>query len=79
MFEATFAALGQMTSPVFRRVLLKAIGLAAVMLVLITIGLGVYPKPVFDVTRASVAHLVEVHKQGVAAAQADTRVVEVRP
>jgi CysZ protein len=40
MFEATFAALGQMTSPVFRRVLLKAIGLAAVMLVLITIGLN---------------------------------------
>jgi NADH-quinone oxidoreductase subunit M len=48
-------------------------------LVLITIGLGVYPKPIFDVTRASVAHLVEVHKQGFAAAQADTRVVEVRP
>ena len=48
-------------------------------LVLITIGLGIYPKPIFDVTRASVAHLVEVHKQGVAAAQAETRVVEVRP
>jgi NADH-quinone oxidoreductase subunit M len=48
-------------------------------LVIITIGLGVYPKPIFDVTRASVAHLVEVHKQGVAAAQADTRIVEVRP
>ena len=48
-------------------------------LVLITIGLGVYPKPIFDVTRASVAHLVEIHKQGVAAAKAETRVVEVRP
>ena len=47
-------------------------------LVVITILLGVYPKPIFDVTRASVAHLVEVHKQGVAAAQAETRVVEVR-
>jgi NADH-quinone oxidoreductase subunit M len=47
-------------------------------LVVITIALGVYPKPIFDVTRASVAHLVEVHKQGVAAAQAETRVVEVR-
>jgi len=40
MFEATFSALGQMTSPVFRRVLLKAIGLAVIMLVLITIGLN---------------------------------------
>jgi len=48
-------------------------------LVIITILLGIYPKPIFDVTRASVAHLVEVHKQGVAAALADTRVVEVRP
>jgi NADH-quinone oxidoreductase subunit M len=48
-------------------------------LVVITIALGVYPKPIFDVTRASVAHLVEVHKQGVAAAQAETRIVEVRP
>jgi len=48
-------------------------------LVVITIALGVYPKPIFDVTRASVAHLVDVHKQGVAAAEAETRVVEVRP
>jgi CysZ protein len=40
MFEATFSAFGQMTSPVFRRVLLKAIGLALVMLVLIGIGLN---------------------------------------
>ena len=40
MFEAIFNALSQMTSPVFRRVLLKAIGLAAVMLVVVAIGLN---------------------------------------
>jgi len=37
-------------------------------LVLATIFYGVYPKPIFDVTRASTAHLVELHRQGVAAA-----------
>jgi NADH-quinone oxidoreductase subunit M len=36
-------------------------------LVIITILLGLYPKPIFDVTRASVAHLVELHHQGIAA------------
>jgi NADH-quinone oxidoreductase subunit M len=40
-------------------------------LVVITIVLGLYPKPIFDVTRASVAHLVELHHQGVAAAQSE--------
>ncbi|HEY4264969.1 MAG TPA: NADH-quinone oxidoreductase subunit M, partial [Micropepsaceae bacterium] len=48
-------------------------------LVIITIVLGVYPKPIFDVTRASVAHLVELHHQGVAAAAADRATAEVRP
>ena len=48
-------------------------------LVVITIALGVYPKPIFDVTRASVAHLVELHHQGVAAAQADAKLAEVHP
>jgi NADH-quinone oxidoreductase subunit M len=50
-------------------------------LVLLTIAFGVYPKPNFDVTRASVAHLVELHHQGVAAAKADikTDLAEVRP
>jgi NADH-quinone oxidoreductase subunit M len=50
-------------------------------LVLLTIAFGVYPKPIFDVTRASVAHLVELHHQGVAAAIADikTDLAEVRP
>jgi NADH:ubiquinone oxidoreductase subunit 4 (subunit M) len=48
-------------------------------LVVITIALGVYPKPIFDVTRASVAHLVELHHQGVAATQTDKRLAEVRP
>jgi NADH-quinone oxidoreductase subunit M len=48
-------------------------------LVLITIGLGFYPKPIFDVTRASVAHLVDVHRQGVAAARNDVKLAETRP
>ena len=48
-------------------------------LVIVTIGLGLYPKPVFDVTRASVAHLVAFHQQGVAAAKADLRLVEAQP
>jgi CysZ protein len=39
MFESAFKALSQMTSPEFRRVLFKAIGLALVMIVLFGIGL----------------------------------------
>jgi NADH-quinone oxidoreductase subunit M len=46
-------------------------------LVLATIYFGVYPKPVFDVTRASTAHLVQLHQQGVASTQAETRMAEV--
>jgi NADH-quinone oxidoreductase subunit M len=37
-------------------------------LVLATVWFGVYPKPVFDVTRASTAHLVQLHQQGVSVA-----------
>jgi len=48
-------------------------------LVILTIIFGVYPKPIFDVTRVSVAHLVELHHQGVAAAQAESNVAEARP
>ena len=39
MFEAAFRALAQMTSPPFRRVLLKSMGLALVTIVLVGIGL----------------------------------------
>lgn len=39
MLEAAFKALAQMASPPFRRVLLKAMGLALVMIVLVAIGL----------------------------------------
>jgi len=39
MFEAAFKALAQMTSPEFRQVLLKALGLALVMIVVFGIGL----------------------------------------
>ncbi len=35
-------------------------------LVVITIAMGVYPKPIFDVTGASVAHLLEQHRISVA-------------
>ena len=35
-------------------------------LVIITILMGVYPKPVFDITSASVAHLIEQHSAAVA-------------
>ena len=41
-------------------------------LVIITIFFGIYPKPVFDVTRASVAHLVEMHSQALAQAREAT-------
>ncbi len=40
-------------------------------LVILTVFFGVYPKPIFDVTRASVAHLVELHDAGLAAAKAE--------
>jgi len=39
-------------------------------LVIATIFFGVYPNPVFDVTRASTAHLVQLHQQGVSAGTA---------
>lgn len=39
MFDAAFKALAQMTTPPFRRVLLKSVGLALVMVVLVAIGL----------------------------------------
>ena len=48
-------------------------------MVVITILLGIYPKPVFDVTRASVAHLVEFHEQGVAQAKSGFALAERRP
>ena len=38
-------------------------------LVIATIFFGVYPRPIFNVTQASVAHLVELHEAGVAAAR----------
>ncbi|HVU19799.1 MAG TPA: NADH-quinone oxidoreductase subunit M [Rhizomicrobium sp.] len=35
-------------------------------LVIITIIMGVYPKPIFDITSASVAHLIEQHSAAIA-------------
>ena len=40
MFDAAIKALTQMFSPPFRRVLLKSIGLALLMIVLVGIGLN---------------------------------------
>jgi NADH-quinone oxidoreductase subunit M len=48
-------------------------------LVVLTIFFGVYPKPIFDVTKVSVAHLVELHHQGVATAKPATDVAEAHP
>jgi NADH-quinone oxidoreductase subunit M len=47
-------------------------------LVVITIAMGVYPKPIFDVTSASVANLVEQFQAGLAAAE-QARFAEVLP
>jgi NADH-quinone oxidoreductase subunit M len=41
-----------------------------VTLVLATLLFGIYPNLIFDVTRASTAHLVQLHQQGVAVATA---------
>jgi NADH-quinone oxidoreductase subunit M len=48
-------------------------------LVILTIAMGVYPKPIFDVTTASVANLVEQFQAGLAAAASETRLAEVAP
>jgi len=42
-------------------------------LVILTILFGVYPKPIFDVTSVSVAHLIQVHNDGMAAAKMGAR------
>jgi NADH-quinone oxidoreductase subunit M len=42
-------------------------------LVLATIFFGFYPKPVFDVTGASTAHLVELHRAGTSVATAEAQ------
>jgi NADH-quinone oxidoreductase subunit M len=39
-------------------------------LVILTIFFGVYPKPVFDVTRVSVAHLIQQYNEGIALGRA---------
>jgi NADH-quinone oxidoreductase subunit M len=48
-------------------------------LVAMTLALGVYPKPIFNVTSVAVAHLVEQHQAGVAAAEDATRTAEAQP
>jgi NADH-quinone oxidoreductase subunit M len=48
-------------------------------LVILTIAMGVYPKPIFDVTSVSVANLVEQFQAGLAAAATETRLAEVAP
>src|SRR5205085_2886410 len=48
-------------------------------LAVLVVFFGFYPRPVFDVTRASVAHLVELHHQGVAAASVPLRLAAGLP
>jgi NADH-quinone oxidoreductase subunit M len=48
-------------------------------LVVLTIFFGVYPKPILDVTHASVTHLVEFHNEGLAQAEAALHLAEARP
>ena len=48
-------------------------------LVILTIFFGVYPKPIFDVTRVSVAHLLEQYKAGIAIAHGMPRLRPTRP
>jgi NADH-quinone oxidoreductase subunit M len=38
-------------------------------LVILTVFFGVYPKPIFDVTRVSVANLIQQYNEGIALAQ----------
>jgi NADH-quinone oxidoreductase subunit M len=45
-------------------------------LVIVTLFFGVYPKPIFDVTSASVANLVQQVQTGLAAAESTTRLAE---
>jgi len=46
-------------------------------LVVITIIMGVYPKPIFDVTSASVANLVQQHRAAIAYDRAPPKVAAV--
>jgi NADH-quinone oxidoreductase subunit M len=48
-------------------------------LVVITILLGVYPKPVFDITGASVTHLLDLNRAGLAEAKAELAAQGKRP
>ena len=47
-------------------------------LVVITIIMGIYPKPIFDVTSASVANLIEQHRAAVAYDHAPPKVAAVK-
>ncbi|HKD23724.1 MAG TPA: NADH-quinone oxidoreductase subunit M, partial [Rhizomicrobium sp.] len=48
-------------------------------LVVLTIAMGVYPKPVFDVTSASVANLIAEHQTALAAPHAQAPKLVVKP
>jgi NADH-quinone oxidoreductase subunit M len=45
-------------------------------LVVLTVAMGIYPKPIFDVTSASVANLIAQHQQALAAPHAPKLVVK---
>jgi NADH-quinone oxidoreductase subunit M len=59
---------GELVKPALRTIKDLSLREVAILapLVVIIIAMGVYPKPVFDVTGASVAHLIAQHKAAVA-------------
>ncbi len=59
---------GELVKPALRTIKDLSFREAAILapLVVVTILMGVYPKPVFDVTSASVAHLIAQHREAVA-------------
>jgi NADH-quinone oxidoreductase subunit M len=64
-WRVIFGALVKPTLQTIADLSLREVALLAP-LVIVTILMGVYPKPVFDVTGASVAHLLAQHKAAVA-------------
>jgi NADH-quinone oxidoreductase subunit M len=64
-WRVIFGALVKPTLQTIADLSLREVALLAP-LVIVTILMGIYPKPVFDVTGASVAHLLAQHKAAVA-------------
>ncbi len=70
---------GELVKPALQTIADLTLREAAILapLVVITILMGVYPKPIFDVTSASVAHLVRQHQSAVARDSAPPKLASV--